>query len=188
MSSHGFRLASAADADAIAHLHAMSWRGHYRGAYADAFLDGDVLADRLATWRERLSEDDPRRYTLIAESPGPIGFANTYLEHDPTWGALVDNLHVAAERQREGIGAALLARTAGAVVERAGVGRSGLYLWVLEQNTAAQAFYAALGGSPCGRERVTSPGGVHGRLNGRPFKLRYAWEDAALLSARGNAS
>ena len=165
MSSHGFRLASAADADAIAHLHAMSWRGHYRGAYADAFLDGDVLADRLATWRERLSEDDPRRYTLIAESPGPIGFANTYLEHDPTWGALVDNLHVAA-----------------------GAGRSGLYLWVLEQNTAAQAFYAALGGSPCGRERVTSPGGVHGRLNGRPFKLRYAWEDAALLSARGNAS
>jgi hypothetical protein len=27
-------------------LHADSWRRHYRGAYADAFLDGDVLADR----------------------------------------------------------------------------------------------------------------------------------------------
>lgn len=49
-----FRLAAATDAAAIADLHAQSWRRHYRGAYSDAFLDGDVAADRLAAWTERL--------------------------------------------------------------------------------------------------------------------------------------
>ncbi len=33
-----FRLASPADAKAVADLHADSWRRHYRGAYSDAFL------------------------------------------------------------------------------------------------------------------------------------------------------
>src|SRR6266545_1171398 len=56
-----FRLASPADAKAVADLHADSWRRHYRGAYSDAFLDGDVVADRLAVWTARLREHDPRR-------------------------------------------------------------------------------------------------------------------------------
>jgi hypothetical protein len=50
-----------------------------------------------------------------------------------------------------------------------------MYLWVLEQNTAARAFYAAHGGRSAERGFVESPGGVPGRLNGRPAKLRYAW-------------
>lgn len=37
-----FRPARATDSEAIAVLHADSWRRHYRGAYSDAFLDGDV--------------------------------------------------------------------------------------------------------------------------------------------------
>jgi GNAT superfamily N-acetyltransferase len=183
-----FRLATAADADTIARLHADSWRRHYRGAYSDAFLDGDVVADRIETWRARLRERDPRRCTILAERAGAIGFANTYLEDDDTWGALLDNLHVGAAHQRQGVGAMLIARTADAVVERSGADSSGLYLWVLEQNCAARAFYEALGASPAGRERVTPPGGVPGRLNGAPFKLRYSWADAAALSARGRTS
>jgi hypothetical protein len=41
------RAASAHDLDAIATLHADSWRRHYREAYRDEFLDVDVVADRL---------------------------------------------------------------------------------------------------------------------------------------------
>jgi hypothetical protein len=48
-----FRDASARDIEAIATLHADSWRRHYRGAYLDSFLDGDVVADRLAVWGQR---------------------------------------------------------------------------------------------------------------------------------------
>jgi hypothetical protein len=40
--SVSFRAAGQDDAHAIAELHADSWRRHYRGAYSDAFLDGDV--------------------------------------------------------------------------------------------------------------------------------------------------
>ena len=43
-----FRQASIHDVEAIAALHTESWQRHYRGAYLDSFLDGDVLADRLA--------------------------------------------------------------------------------------------------------------------------------------------
>ena len=38
------RQAEASDADVIARLHAASWREHYRGMLADAYLDGDLVA------------------------------------------------------------------------------------------------------------------------------------------------
>lgn len=47
------RLANPSDAETIAALHADSWRRHYRGAYSDAFLDGDVISDRLAVWADQ---------------------------------------------------------------------------------------------------------------------------------------
>jgi GNAT superfamily N-acetyltransferase len=179
-----FRLARPADAEAVARLHAESWRRHYRGAYADAFLDGDVLADRLATWRERLHEPSPCRRTILAVDNSLIGFANTYLDDDPRWGSLLDNLHVAATHQRRGIGSRLLALTAAAIAERGPEPDLRLYVWVLAQNTDARSFYEAHGAVPAGRAPVTPPGGVPGRLRGSPLKLRCAWRDITAL-ARG---
>src|SRR5256712_9383773 len=90
-----FRLAGAADAEAVANLHADSWRRHYRGAYSDAFLDGDVVADRVSEWIGRLSDPLPEACTILAERDGVVvGFAHGILGEDPTWGALLDNLHV----------------------------------------------------------------------------------------------
>jgi len=60
------------------------------------------------------------------------------LSAETSWGALLDNLHVTYGRKRLGIGTRLLAATAQGVLDRSP--GSGLYLWVLEQNTAAQAF------------------------------------------------
>jgi ribosomal protein S18 acetylase RimI-like enzyme len=174
-----FRLAGPADADVIAKLHAESWRRHYRGAYSDAFLDGDVVTDRLAVWTDRLREPDPRRYTILAEDGNLAGFANTVFDDDPTWGALLDNLHVADGRKRRGIGSRLLALTAQAVVGRPE--GTGLYLWVLEQNVDAQAFYEARGGRCVGKGSASPPGAVAGRLTGSPAKLRYAWPEPNVL-------
>jgi hypothetical protein len=71
-----YREATAADAAAIAGLHADSWRRHYRGAYLDSFLDGDVIADRMAEWADRLSRPAPDRYTVVADLGGAVaGFA-----------------------------------------------------------------------------------------------------------------
>jgi ribosomal protein S18 acetylase RimI-like enzyme len=178
-----FRRAGPADAEAVARLHADSWRRHYRGAYSDAFLDGDVAADRLAVWSERLGEPDPRRCTILAQHDGAlVGFANTVFDEDPSWGALLDNLHVARACQRRGIGSRLMALTAAAVIERPRA--SGLYLWVLEQNLDARAFYEARGGRYAGRKLVPPPGGIASRLAGSPVKLRYAWTQPNVLLGR----
>jgi GNAT superfamily N-acetyltransferase len=177
-----FRLAGPADAEAVAKLHADSWRRHYRGAYSDAFLDGDVVADRLAVWTDRLREPDPRRFTILAEDASLVGFANTLFDDDPVWGALLDNLHIADGRKRQGIASRLLALTAKAVTERAENTR--LYVWVLEQNVDARAFYEARGGRCVGRAPVSPPGGIPSRVTGSPAKLRYAWPEAATLLAR----
>lgn len=174
-----FRRASFDDAKSVARLHADSWRRHYRGAYADAFIDGDVERDRLQVWTERLSTGDGTTSTILAEDGDClIGFVHVIFDEDAHYGSLIDNLHVVFDRKRGGIGTQLMSHAAAAVVGR---GRAGMYLWVLEQNTAAQAFYEESGGTCAGRRLVSPPGGVPGRLNGSPVGLRYVWADPALL-------
>ena len=132
-----FRAAERGDAAAIAALHAASWQRHYRGAFSDAFLDGEVD------------------------------------------GFLLDNLHVAHGLKRRGVGTRLMSLTARAVIAaRPG---SGLYLWVLEQNDNARAFYEARGGTFVESRDVRPPADDPARLNGRPLGLRYAWPDPARL-------
>ena len=193
------RAASAADAPAVARLHAASWRRHYRGAYADSYLDGDVVADRLAVWSRRLA-DPAGTLTLLAETLAPetlptgtetgtggeagaepLGFLHIVFDDDAAWGSLIDNLHITPSRQRTGVGRALLALAAGAAADKAA--HPGLYLWVLEQNDSAQGFYRAMGGAIVEKATVSDPGGVPGRLVGAPVKLRCAWPDASAVSA-----
>lgn len=178
-----FRSAEPGDAGAVAALHADSWRQHYRGAFSDAFLDGDVETYLREQWTGRLAAGDQRACTILAEHDGAVvGLAHTILGEHPTWGALLDNLHVAYWLKRQGIGTRLLALTARTVVDEAP--GSGLYLWVLEQNTRARAFYAAQGGECVGRRRAEPPGGDPARLNGTPIGLRIAWRDPSALLSR----
>ena len=168
------RDATARDSEAIAALHADSWRRNYRGAFPDAYLDGEVFADRRAVWTERLREPRAEAFTVVAEIDGlVVGFAHTILDADEELGALVDNLHVTHDRKREGIGARLMADSARRVAAcRPG---SGLYLEVLEQNTAAQAFYEARGGTRVGPSQAVPVEG-----GGTASCFVYAWPVTAL--------
>jgi hypothetical protein len=177
-----FRAAGPDDADAIAALHADSWRRHYRGAFSDDFLDGDVTGFQRDRWRERLAAPEPRTRTILAWRDGGLaGFAHTELGAHPEWGALLDNLHVAYGVKRQGVGTRLLALTARSVLDAAPA--SALHLWVLEQNAAARAFYVALGGEAVDSHVAGAPGGEASRLNGSPKALRMVWRDPALLLA-----
>jgi GNAT superfamily N-acetyltransferase len=154
--------------DAVARLHAESWRLHYRGAYSDAFLDGDVVQDRLAVWRERFAVPNARQYVLLAEDGEAVcGFACVYGSEDAEWGSLLDNLHVVPEAHARGIGAGLITRVG--LWCRTQHPGCGLYLWVLEQNDRARRFYARMGARDCGPEQFVPPGG--GKIDSR----RYAW-------------
>lgn len=178
------RRAGLQDAAAIAKLHAESWRRHYRGAYSDSFLDREVWAERLDAWSARLRDGDAKACTVVAERrvderPCVVGFAHVVFDEDPRWGALLDNMHVCHSCKRSGIGTRLMALTARKLLARRACG--GLYLWVLEQNRAAQAFYEARGGLRVERAPVGPPGGMPTRLQGSPWKLRYAWGDPSTL-------
>jgi ribosomal protein S18 acetylase RimI-like enzyme len=182
MTGVSIRLADTADARSIALLHADSWRRHYRGAYSDFYLDGDLESERLAVWTDRLNQPEGT-ITLLAEMKRrPLGFIHLRLDEEPVWGQLVDNLHVISAQQRTGIGTRLLDDAARRVVAHRP--NSGMYLWVLEQNTAAQAFYRARGGAVRGREALSPPGGDRRNLQGSPAKLRIAWADPTLLLLR----
>jgi GNAT superfamily N-acetyltransferase len=183
-----FRSAGEGDARAVAALHTDSWQRHYRGAFTDAFLDDEVPGFLVDRWTARLAAPDPRARTILAElrqdgDAGLVGMAHTVLDDHPDWGALLDNLHVRYGVKRQGVGTRLLSLTARAVVaERPG---SGLYLWVLEQNSGARAFYDARGGTCVESLAVDPPGGDPARLNGTPRGLRYTWpEPEKLLGAR----
>jgi GNAT superfamily N-acetyltransferase len=177
-----YRAATVEDANEIAGLHADSWRRHYRGAYLDSYLDGDVISDRLWVWASRLASSRLNQCTLIADRGGEIcGFAHVLYDHDPKWGALVDNLHVRHDLKANGIGTRLLAEIIGRVLDEQPPGP--IHLWVLDQNQRAQSFYQARGGT-----RVESvirgpfPGG------GTALGHRYFWPDMSVLVARESSS
>ncbi|HXL89836.1 MAG TPA: GNAT family N-acetyltransferase [Streptosporangiaceae bacterium] len=175
-----FRAAGPGDAHAIASLHADSWQRHYRGAFAGAFLDNDVAGYLLPLWTGRLVSPDPRARTILAELDGTVvGLAHTVLDEHPVWGAFLDNLHVAHGLKRQQVGTRLLALTGQEVVDWSPA--SGLYLWVLEQNSDARAFYTVRGGTCVERAEASPPGEDPARLNGKPMSLRCVWRDPSRL-------
>jgi GNAT superfamily N-acetyltransferase len=177
-----FRPATApADVEAIAALHADNWRRHYRGAYSDEFLDGDLLSDRRVAWSARLADPGPGTATTVAEHDGHlVGFVHVVFDLDPEWGSLLYNLHVVHERRRTGIGRRLLQHAARAVGDNAR--GDGMFLWVLEQNVAAQRFYLACGATATDVEPVPPPGGDPGRLVGSPRCIRMVWSEVGGLA------
>ena len=164
------RIARPEDAEAIARLHAESWRVAYRGMYRDEYLDGDIVRERAAFWKQRFDAPADNQYVLLAvEGDDPLGFVCAYGDADPPWGTLVDNLHVRLDRQGCGLGRALLSASAAWSRER--YPDSALHLWVLDGNRKARRFYELLGGRP-EESRVSEPPGG-GSITG----WRYVWPD-----------
>jgi GNAT superfamily N-acetyltransferase len=128
------------------------------------------------------SSTDPQARTIVAELGGEIvGLAHTELGENADWGALLDNLHVSYGLKGLGIGTRLMALTAQAVLDS--TPGSGLYLWVLEQNAAARAFYTARGGTCVETCAESAPGGDPSRLDGTVMCLRFVWPEPSKLVA-----
>jgi ribosomal protein S18 acetylase RimI-like enzyme len=133
---------TADDAPAVAALHAASWRSAYRGLVPDAFLEGDLLANRRRAWAQRWAAPQPGACGWVIEMAGEL-LAFTYTWPDPAGGTFVDNLHVAPDHKRLGLGRLLLR----AVVQSLDPAARDqpLALEVLDGNAPARAFYARLG-------------------------------------------
>jgi ribosomal protein S18 acetylase RimI-like enzyme len=163
-----YRPATPHDAERVARLHAQSWREHYRGSFTDAFLDGDLLAERLRVWRERLERPPGNQLVQLAfDAASLVGFVCVYGAHDAEWGSLVDNLHVATASKRAGVGASLM-RQAGAWLA-GGYPDLAVYLLVLEANSSARRFYERIGGRNAGVSTMETHVGAIVR------SCRYTW-------------
>jgi GNAT superfamily N-acetyltransferase len=132
------------DADAVAALHAASWRSAYRGVFSDQYLDHEADAERRHAWRQRLSAPGAD-WGLVAEDAGGrlLGFAYVMPAHDPVWGDYLDNLHVAPDLKGGGMGRRLMQGVAHRL--RSDGSKLPLFLWVLDANTTARGFYERLG-------------------------------------------
>ena len=174
------RAATPFDAEAIANLHARSWRESYRGAFLDAFLDGDLRGERLRAWRDRLDHPARNQFVQVAfDRTNLVGFVCAYGAHDPQWGSLIDNLHVAHAFKRSGVGATLMRQAAAWLVS--GYPDLGVHLLVLEVNVSARRFYERLGGHNSGVSTMETHGGAIVR------SCRYTWPRPALLAAARRA-
>lgn len=154
------RPARAEDAEAIADLHAASWRSAYRGMFSDAYLDGDVATERRRQWVRRLRmEPRPDQGVFIAvEDDSCVGFLCVFLDAEPAWGPLLDNLHVRPDRKGQGIGQALI--RAGLAWMRTRGAFDRWHLWVLEDNTPTRRVYEHLGWQPQERAIHHAPDGT----------------------------
>ena len=141
------RLATPADADAIATIHIASWRAAYRGLLPDELLAALDHGQRAALWASVLTRDRPRSSAFVVESDGvPLGFADLRpsleVDSDPVTVGEVAAVYVDPGHWGGGAGRALMT----AIEERAAeFGYARLELRVLEQNAAARGFYERLG-------------------------------------------
>ena len=168
------RGAHAADAEAIAALHADSWQRTYRGMMSDEFLDGSALENRRSVWRERLSAADSDRLVIVADDGTRIaGFICAFAHGDAGYGAYIDNLHVAHGWKGRGVGRALMRAAAEWICAKEP--GAGVDLWVMEANAPARAFYDRLGARNLETVEHDDPGGGHAP------NCRYVWADARPL-------
>lgn len=138
--------AVAADAAAIALLHAQSWRIAYRGLLTDEYLDQHVLGDRTTFWSKRFSAPQPERRLVLKalDDSALLGFVCVLLDEEPAWGVRLDNLHVSPGLKGTGIGYVLFQAAREWTAQM--MPDALMHLWCVERNLVARRFYDRQGG------------------------------------------
>jgi ribosomal protein S18 acetylase RimI-like enzyme len=148
------RRARLEDAPAIARVWFDAWQTTYRGLVPEEVLASLSLEQRTEYWRSRLEHE---RATLVT---GDVdGYCRALpASRDPgsePRTSEIASLYVHPDRQRRGLGSALLEATL------ADLPCDAVTLWVFAANAAARAFYAAHGFTPDGREQLDPGTGLH---------------------------
>ncbi len=162
------RAATIADADAIARVHAASWRTSYRGILPDHLLDRIDVGQRAASRRAILR--DGAGLHLVAHDTTHhdiVGFCDAGPSRRPgPWQGEIYAIYLAHHAKRHGLGAAMLERALAWFGAR---GDRAMVIWVLENNAHARRFYEAQGGRLASR--------LDTRVGGHPVvELAYLWQ------------
>ncbi|MDN3445522.1 GNAT family N-acetyltransferase [Microbacterium sp. APC 3901] len=144
-----------ADADRIAEVHVRSWQAAYRGLIDQELLDGLSISDRADGWRRNISAPLPTIIgILVAERKGRIvgwtSFGSGREEEGASDGEIY-GIYADPAEWSTGVGRALLAAAEHRITA---AGHTQAYLWVLDGNERADAFYARHGWQLDGARKV----------------------------------
>ncbi|WP_026537296.1 GNAT family N-acetyltransferase [Arthrobacter sp. 9MFCol3.1] len=145
------RQAAGGDADAVVRMHTRAHEECYGHLLSAAFFDARraSIPERVEKRRPYLDSAEPR---IIALDKGNeiVGFADAGRGRDDDLPGELElySIYTLGRTHGTGLGEALL---------RAALGDLPAYLWVLEANPRAQAFYAKNGFQPDGTRKLLSP-------------------------------
>jgi L-amino acid N-acyltransferase YncA len=179
------RSATLADAPAIAHVHAASWRTTYAGIIPNAVLAQMTdEARRLANWQRILGDPQSPESVFVAEDDAGaiIGFAGggptrSGPEDAARYPGELYAIYLLQYAQGHGLGRALVRAVAQRLAEQ---GKHAMIVWVLAANPARH-FYAALGGQFV-REQPFTMGGTE------IIEAAFGWDDTTFLYVDGHAT
>lgn len=152
-----FREATAQDASLISHIYATSWRKAYRGLIAQHYLDrlpDDYWVSSVRAWL------DSGRFSglMVYDDKRPVGcaiYGRGRDEDHGDWGEIL-SMYLLPEDTRRGFGTALMEE----VLRRMRAdGFTRFYLWAIDSNDIAAAFYRKLGFKVTGDHISYSIGG-----------------------------
>jgi GNAT superfamily N-acetyltransferase len=166
------RIALPTDAAAIATIHIRSWQDAYRGIVPDEYLDALDIGERTHVWASVLNQTAEGFHgstSIVALVDGVVaGFATVggLRGADPADNAgEIYSIYASPSVWGIGVGRALINAAVAQLEQR---GHQGLFLWVLEANARARAFYERQGWNHDGEAQTIEVGG-------RPLsELRYA--------------
>jgi L-amino acid N-acyltransferase YncA len=131
------RAARAADAEGIARVHVTAWQEAYVDAFPAEYLTALDPADRVDRWR-RIIEDDAEDVRVAVDTDTDtdtvVGWATSGYRRDPDGPRTLElnGIYLLGSYHGSGAGQGLI---------DAALGERPAYLWVLEVNPRAQAFY-----------------------------------------------
>ena len=169
------RPATPQDASALGQVHVQARRETYPGIMPANVLAALDPQECAAMWRDVIAAG---KIVLLAQDDAGalLGFANAGPQREPAvlpQAAEINAIYLLQAAKRQGFGRALMRATAQALLAR-GLGSASL--WVLDGNTGADRFYAALGGRVALRRAFPEPAEWPGT------ETAYAWDDLTPLA------
>lgn len=142
------------DAAAIGRVYCEGWKAAYQGLMPDFFLNA-LTAENCAPKPDHIAPD--RR--LVAEVDGEVVGTVTFGKgREDASMAEIQSLYVLPECWQNGQGSALFRAVCDKVKEQ---GFPGLYVWTLEGNLRAKAFYEYMGMTATGDAREFEIAGAY---------------------------
>ncbi|MGX1162189.1 L-amino acid N-acyltransferase YncA [Arthrobacter sp. SLBN-100] len=145
------RQAAPEDAEAVVLMHTLAHEECYPHLLSPAFFAArrKAIPERVTRRRKHLDVPDPRVIAVDANNE-MVGFADAGPGRDRDGPVPLElySIYLLSRAQGTGLGAALLG---------AAIGESPAYLWVLEENLRAQAFYRRHGFQPDGKRGLLPP-------------------------------